>query len=309
MFEAGIEPRLIDEFLVGWTKDISGDLVVRTHLRHRKGRNFWDDVPNNIYLHSNPPPGIAREEIIPGLAEQMDDLGGATRTPTGESRDYVIDELDGAYTRYWEFSSEVQWNTDKIYVNASYTWAHYYGNFDNDNVSSFGSDYNSFIGSSGFGDCGGCMMWNNHKGNLRGDRRHLLKANGYYQFDWNASVGAVFLLQSGEVWTKWQDTPWADEIAAYRAASGRGSSTHDFMRFAEPAGSRTSPSHWQLDLNYTHNFATFGDSNIQIRADVFNVTDNQTGYRYQPRVDRSGFGEPREFFRPRSIQVALKYQF
>ncbi len=203
----------------------------------------------------------------------------------------------------------MEWNTDKTYLNASYTWAHYYGNFDNDNTSSFGSDFNSFIGSSGYGDVSGAMMWNNHKGDLRGDRRHLLKAYGFYRFNWDGSAGFVYLLQSGEAWTKWQDTPWADEIAAYRLASGLGSSTHDFMRFAEPAGSRRSPSHAQLDLNYTHNFAVFGDHKIQLRADIFNVFDKQTGYRYQPRVDRSGFGEPREFFRPRHFQIAVKYQF
>ena len=194
-------------------------------------------------------------------------------------------------------------------VTGSYTWSHYYGNFDNDNTSSGGGDFNGFIGSSGYGDGAGRMMWNNQDGNLRGDRRHMLKVYGYYQFDWNGSAGAYFVYQSGEPWTKWQDTPWADEIAAYRAATGRGTSTSDFLRFAEPAGSRTTPTHWQLDLNYTHNFAVFGDHNIQLRADMFNVFDKQTGYTYQPRVDRAAFGEPRDFFNPRRLQVAVKYQF
>ena len=153
------------------------------------------------------------------------------------------------------------------------------------------------------------MMWNNQKGDLNGDRRHILKIYGSYDFDWNGSAGAYLVWQSGQPWTRWQDTPWADEIAAYRAASGRGASTHDFMRFAEPAGSRTSPSHWQLDLNYTHNLNVFGDQNIQLRVDLFNVSDNQTGYAYQPRVDRAGFGEPREWFNPRRFQLAVKYQF
>ena len=303
LFEAGIKPRGIDEYLLGMTKEVSGDLVVRAHVRHRKGGNFWEDVPNDIYLNGNPPPGVAREEIIPGLATQMADLGG------GSISSYVIDELDGAYTKYWEASFEAEWNTDKMSVTGSYTWSHYYGNFDNDNTSSGGSDFNSFIGSSGFGDGAGRMMWNNQDGNLRGDRRHMLKIYGYYRFDWNGSAGAYFVYQSGQPWTKWQDTPWADEIAAYRAATGRTTSTSDFLRFAEPAGSRTTPTHWQLDLNYTHNFAVFGDHNLQLRADVFNVFNKQTGYSFQPRVDRAEFGLPREFFNPRRLQVALSYQF
>ncbi len=311
LFEAGIEPRGIDEYLIGMTKEVSDEMIVRAHVRHRKGGNFWEDVPNDIYLNGNPPAGIAREEIIPGLADQLNGVigDGSDGIGGGSIRSFVIDELDGAYSKYWEASFEAEWNTDKMSVTGSYTWSHYYGNFDNDNTSSFGNDFNSFIGSSGYGDGAGRMMWNNQDGNLKGDRRHMLKVYGYYQFDWNGSAGAYFVYQSGEPWTKWQDTPWADEIAAYRAATGRGTSTSDFLRFAEPAGSRTTPTHWQLDLNYTHNFAVFGDHNIQLRADMFNVFDKQTGYTYQPRVDRAEFGQPRDFFNPRRLQVAVKYQF
>jgi hypothetical protein len=268
-------------------------------------------VPNDIYLNGNPPPGVAREEIIPGLDAMLNGVigDGSDGLGGGSIRSFVIDELDGAYTKYWEASFEAEWNTEKMSVTGSYTWSHYYGNFDNDNTSSGGSDFNSFIGSSGYGDGGGRMMWNNQDGNLRGDRRHMLKVYGYYQFDWNGSAGAYFVYQSGQPWTKWEDTPWADEIRDYRAATGRGTSTSDFLRFAEPAGSRTTPTHWQLDLNYTHNFAVFGDHNVQLRADVFNVFNKQTGYSYQTRVDRAQFGEPRSFFNPRRLQVALKYQF
>jgi hypothetical protein len=303
LFEAGIEPRSVDEYLLGITHDFSGDLTLRAHVRHKKGGHFWEDVPNDIYLNANPPAGIAREEIIPGLATQLADLGG------GSIRSFVIDELDGAFTKYWEVSAEADWSMDNMFLRGSYTWSHYYGNFDNDNISSFGSDFNSFIGSSSFGDGAGRQVWNNRNGNLRGDRRHQLKLYGYYQLDWNASVGAYFVYQSGQPWEKWQDTPFAAEIAAYRAATGRGTSTSDFLRFAEPAGSRTAPSHWQLDLNYTQNYTVFGDHNIQLRVDVFNAFDRQTGWSFQPRVDRAAFGEPRRFFKPRRVQVAVKYQF
>lgn len=303
LWEAGVKPRSIDEVLVGWTKDVSGDLTVRAHARYRKGDHFLEDVPNDIYLHGSPPANYAREEVIPGYADMLADLGG------GSIRSFVIDELDGAFTKYYEASVEADWTRDKLSLRGTYTWSHYYGNFDNDDTSSFGSDDNLFIGSSGFGDCGGCMQWNYHKGNLRGDRRHMLKVYGFYNFDWNGSLGAYMVYQSGEPWTRWEDTPWADEIAAYRAATGRGTSTSDFMRFAEPAGSRTTDAHWQLDLNYTHNFRLFDNQVLQLSADIFNVFDNQTGYFIQPRVDRAGFGEPRRWYRPRRIQLAVKYMF
>jgi hypothetical protein len=42
---------------------------------------------------------------------------------------------------------------------------------------------------------------------------------------------------------------------------------------------------------------------------VFNVTDNQTGYNVEPRVNDAGYGEPRSFFDPRRFQVTAAFQF
>ena len=54
----------MDEILVGWTKDISGDLSIRTQARYRKGDHFWEDVPNNIYLHANPRRGTHLDDAL-----------------------------------------------------------------------------------------------------------------------------------------------------------------------------------------------------------------------------------------------------
>ncbi len=62
-------------------------------------------------------------------------------------------------------------------------------------------------------------------------------------------------------------------------------------------------------MNYTQNFTIFKNQNLQLRADIFNVLDNQTGYGIQSKVNSAGFGDPTEFFNPRRIQVAFKYQF
>ena len=45
---------------------------------------------------------------------------------------YVIAELDGAFTKYYEGTLETEWQNDKAFVRGSYTWSHYYGNFDQD---------------------------------------------------------------------------------------------------------------------------------------------------------------------------------
>ena len=89
------------------------------------------------------------------------------------------------------------------------------------------------------------------------------------------------------------------------------SSSSDTSRYAEPAGSRRTKSHAQLDLNYTQNFylGSGGRYNIQLRADLFNVFDSQTGYDIQPKVNSAGFGDPRRWFNPRRLQLLAKFIF
>ncbi|MCA1559325.1 MAG: TonB-dependent receptor [Acidobacteria bacterium] len=116
--------------------------------------------------------------------------------------------------------------------------------------------------------------------------------------NWNATVGAFAVAQSGQPWEAWSYEP-------YIALT---TSTSDTSRFSEPAGSRRSPSHWQLDLNYTQNFR-ISRLNLQLAGDLFNVFDRQTGYSFQPSVHNSQFGQPRLYFDPRRFQLAARLQF
>ena len=127
-----------------------------------------------------------------------------------------------------------------------------------------------------------------------------LKFYGYYNFDrWNGSAGVYAVYQSGQPWETW-------DVEVYRDLTG---STSDTSRFAEPAGSRTTDDHYQIDLNYTHNFRLQDRYVIQLRADLFNIFDNQTGYNIQNKANSAGFGTPRSFFDPRRLQLAVKFRF
>ena len=299
-FAEGLTPRYTNEFLVGTTWEASDVLNLRGSIRHRESKNFWEDTNNNARIaYPDPveglPPGVPAELYIPNLGSSGDP--NSIRGEIGGSS-YVIAELDGAFTKYWEASLEADFATEDLYVNASYTWSHYYGNFDQDS-STTNNDQAIFIGSSNIADGAGRQLWNLKEGNLNGDRRHMLKVYGYYQMPWNGRAGAYFIYQSGQPWEAWD---------RFRYSSQTGSSS-DTIRNAEPAGSRTTPTHWQLDLNYTHNIA-FGDrQNIQLRADVFNVFNKQTGYNYHRDSNDANFGSPDSYYKPRRIQVAVKYQF
>jgi hypothetical protein len=290
LFVEDMTPRRIDEFVVGTARQFDGNVSARLYGRHRRGSHFWEDTNNTARVAFNPPPEIPREPYIPDLTQRLAQIG------SGSS--YVIAELDGAYTRYWEATLEAEWRGEKTFVRGSYTWSRYYGNFDQDN-STTDNDDNIFIGSSFIADGAGRQLWDFKDGTLRGDRPHLLKLYGTRVLPWKASAGAFFVAQSGQPWEEWSFEP-------YRALT---TSTSDTNRYAEKAGSRRAPFHWQLDLNYTQNVRLSGRVNLQFAADVFNVFDEQTGYDFDPRRSNSAFGTARKFYDPRRLQLAARLQF
>jgi len=285
-FQEGIDPRSIDEFVIGYDKQISSAWTGRIWGRYRKGQDFWEDTWNWDRIEEDAPAPIPQEPYIPELNDYREEVGGSS---------YVIAALDGAFTKYFEVSTEAEWRGKNAFFRGSYVWSHYYGNFDQDNTTG-GNDANVFMGSSYIADGTGRQLWQNREGNLRGDRRHQLKLYGYYQVPWNATFGAFGVYQSGQPWEIWGPTE-------YYSGSNFNS------RYAEPAGSRTTDAHYQLDLSYTQNFPIGNRFNIRLIGDVFNVTDNQTGYNIEPRVNYAGFMEPRSYFDPRRFQLTVAFQF
>lgn len=297
LFADDMKPYRIDEATIGTTRAITNRLQLRGHTRFRYGSHFWEDMPNDARIRAYPatsqapgtPAHIAERGLyIPNLAERM---GGIGNTSPGT---YVVAEVDDGQTKYWELSLEAEYFGDRTYFNVSYVWSHYYGNFDQDNTTA-NQDQNIFIGSSNYGDGPGMMPWDNKYGKLSGDKPHLFKAFGYYTTDWKANLGAYLVYQSGQPWEVWDGSYY-----------GFASST---IRFAEPAGSRRSASHWQLDLSYTQNFTVAEKYNLRFRADLYNVFDRQTGYRINPVLSSTTFGEPTAFYNPRRVQLSVGFDF
>ena len=220
-----LTPRAVHEFMVGTAQQLGPNWSARAYGRHRRGSHFWEDTNNNARVAFNPPPEIPRELYIPDLPARLAQIG------SGSS--YVIAELDGAYSRYYEATVETEWRDTKTFVRGSFTWSNYYGNFDQDN-STTDNDLNIFIGSSNIADAAGRQLWDFKDGTLRGDRPALLKLYGYREFDWNGSFGLFTVFQSGQPWERWSLEP-------YRTLT---TSTVETNRYAEKAGSRRSDSHY-----------------------------------------------------------------
>jgi hypothetical protein len=291
-FQDGIKPRRIDEITIGTTKLVTDNLFVRSHVRYKEGQHFWEDTWNGSrgYGEYGPfggvPAHIAEKGLyIPNLSDVRDEIGGSS---------YVIAELDDSYTKYWEVNFEAEYTGERYYLNASYVYSHYYGNFDADRVSG-ASDDNLFIGSSNLADGRGRQLWDGKDGDLSGDKPHVFKAFGYYTLDWEANLGAYFVYQSGEAWERWDGSLY-----------GYSSST---IRYAETAGTRRSASHWQIDLNYTQDFVVSNDITVKFQADLFNIFDNQTGYNPNPYASSETFGQSRSQYNPRRLQLTASVEF
>ncbi|MBX7186590.1 MAG: TonB-dependent receptor [Vicinamibacteria bacterium] len=308
LFVEDMTPRTIKEYLVGTARELNRNLTGRVYGRYREGSHFWEDTNNNARQAFNPPAGVPRDLYIPNLDDQRRQIGNGTLNGST----YVIAELDGAYTKYWEGTIELEWHSAKTHANLTYTRSHYYGNFDQDN-STTGNDANIFIGSSNIADDAGRQLWDFKDGTLRGDRPHVFKLNAFRTLPWKATAGFFALAQSGQPWETWSYEP-------YRALT---TSTSDTNRYAEKAGSRRSDSHYQLDLNYTQDIPLKNKLKLQLVANLFNVFDKQTGYNIQPSIHvpvttstladgrqvQTGYGLPRTFFDPRRLELEARIRF
>lgn len=301
LFADDLTPRTTDEFLVGTSKQFSNSLSGLAYFRYRHSAHFWEDTNNHARLAFGAPDSINGTSVpkalyVANLTDQLIQLNSCSN-PATCGNGYVITELDGAYTKFYEVTLEAEWRNGNKYLRASYSHNRYWGNFDQDNSTS-GNDANIFIGSSNIGDGAGRQLWNFKDGTLRGDRPHVFKLYGYYQFPWAGSLGAYFFAQSGQPWEKWSYEP-------YIALT---TSTSDSNRYAEKAGSRRSDPHSQLDLNYTQNLP-FKRYRAQLALDLYNVLNTQTGYNIDPAAHSSTFGIPRTYYRPVRLQVAMRFFF
>jgi len=280
LFVDDIKPRRTNEYMLGSGQQIRSNWSARVYGRYKKSYGFWEDTNNNARTRFGANvPGVKQELYIPDLAAKLAAIGSGST--------YVITELDGAFTKYYEATMESDWHGQNLFLRGSYTWSHYYGNFDQDNSSfNTANDAAIFIGSSNIGDGAGRQLWDNKYGDLRGDRRNVLKLYGTYNLPWHATAGFFGVYQSGQPWQYESYLPWG--ATATTGGSGLTTSTSDTNRYAEPAGRRRTPDHHQVDLNYTQKIPLVRGFNLQLLVDVFNVYDNQTGYNVETRIGQLG---------------------
>lgn len=301
LFADGLNPRTVQEFIVGHQMAWEDNWTIRNHLRYRRTWNFWEDTNNNSRVVFD---CASYQGRVAGFADLFPDLVAAADNCEFDSPDpkelympvnnligegsYVIAQLAGAYTKYAEASMEVDYKSENFFSTSSLVWSHYYGNFDQDGSTRFNNDQGTFIGSSNIADSWYGQLWGSFTdGKLRANRTWQFKSYGAYEFSWDATLGYLAYWQSGHTWAQ------------------QSSSTF----YLEPRGSNETPSHWQLDLNYTQNIDISNSYAFQFRVDVFNVFDKQTGYNPEELYSSSALGEYRSHENPRRVQLTAAFTF
>ncbi|HEX8027952.1 MAG TPA: hypothetical protein VF491_05800, partial [Vicinamibacterales bacterium] len=99
----------LDEFTVGTGQQLTPAWSTRVYGRYREGADFIEDTNNNARSLFNAPAGIPREDYISNLCN----LSAVANCPAdtirkaiGSGSTYVIANLDGAFTKYYEATME-----------------------------------------------------------------------------------------------------------------------------------------------------------------------------------------------------------
>ena len=262
-------------------------------LIHREWGDLWDDVftveplldANGAFQTTD-----TGAFLIQGVNSSIQNLDQAER----ELRSVQL-QLQKRYSNNWQFLG-------------SYTWSESEGNlFENDAF----DDFADFSDLTGINDPRFQSLLQQDLANRYGpspyDREHQLKLFGLFRVPLGKhglTVGSAFRFESG--------TPYATQ------ADG----IFTIARFLTTRDANELPDLLQLDLSLGLDVRLAKGFDLEIKAEVFNVTDEQDQIGVDPFVAQAeldgqvtnpgNFGQPRTIFdlqRPRNFRLTLGLRF
>lgn len=166
--------------------------------------------------------------------------------------------------------------TDRLYLDASYTWSHSYGNTEGLVRTDNNQADPGWTTSYDYAD-----LMDHSYGDLPNDHRHAFKLNGFYDIGDNLTFGLVSSLVSGRpknyfsvhpvgVDSCAESSPWSDCISQYYGEV----SFYDENGNPAPRGSAGNLS-WskQLDMSLAYTVPLF-DGELLLKGTVYNVLDD-----------------------------------
>ena len=306
----GMKSHFQDEYILGAEYQLSPSYVVGAKATVRKLRSAIDDT-------CTPALGGACFLFNPGQAntflEEQDD--GSFKEVTYSNAQLGFPRLKRKYAALDLFVEHTF--ADNWYGKLEYTFSHNYGNTEGQ----LSSDLDT--GSGGQSDVSTTQDWDlpqlmvGSNGTLPNDRRHQIRAFGYYQLSKEWRFGATAQIASGRplsctsFWPDPSAKVYNSSTYHYCGLPIAGSTGYVFT----PRGtSGHTPWTYKLDLNVAYSPA-WADNKLTLQMDVFNILNKQTPLYYNTRYasNRSTvnplYMRVLDYSSPRTVRFTARYDF
>lgn len=260
-----INPMYQDEFVVGYSRPIIQKWVIDIWGQYKYVNNVIEDFPT-INRDTKP------STYVYGNLDGSDRAFGAKAKR--EYKAFTI-QLQRPYSDRWSLS-------------ATYTWSRLSGNWDLD----YAAGTALFYASSYLEDGPGLYVDDpNRNGVMIGDRTHLFKLFGTWEFYKRTILGGYLRVQSGR--------PWEARGLDYFG---------NYYRYLEKAGSHKLKTWINLDLQVSHTIP-FGRFNGVVEARLMNVLDTQTVLTIDQRENQPTFKDATSYAPPRKFVLSFYLNF
>ena len=280
---ASLKPMYSDEFTVGYEQEVFDTMTAGVRFVYRDlGRSVEDTdvgpvlnkklaelgIENNVgqssfYVLNNPGEAVTMAYDFDG--------DGTVDNVNLSAEELQLPKPERKYLA-WEFTLDGKVNDD-LYIDASYTWSHSYGNTEGLVKTDNNQADPGWTTSYDYAD-----LMDHGYGNLPNDHRHSFKLNGRYNITDEWILGLASRMTSGRpknyfsVHPKGVDScqagsPWDDCISSYYGNA----SHYDYNGQPAPRGSKGNlPWVINVDLSLTYQTELFGND-FSVKGTVYNL--------------------------------------
>ncbi|MGQ9673660.1 MAG: TonB-dependent receptor [Candidatus Aminicenantales bacterium] len=254
-----------DEWVVGYSRPITAKWFIDVWGQYRYMKNMLEDYPT-VNRETAP------SKFVCGNLDGSDRAFGAL-----------------AKREYRAFTIQVQHPyADRWSLTATYTWSQLKGNWDLD----YAPGSALYYASSYLEDGPGLYVSDpNRNGLMAGDRTHVFKLFGTWEFFERATAGAYLRVQSGR--------PWEARGLDYYG---------NYYRYLEKAGTRRLETWVNLDAQLSY-VIPFGRFRGVVEARLMNVLNTQTVLSRDMRQDQLTFNNPTSYAPPRKFVLSFYINF
>ena len=311
-----IEPMYQSEFIIGYNRTLESGNEIGIKAIYRNLETTIEDVAIDAAVidYYNSGDGTWDEAMAGGTVEEVfSGFHQYVLTNPGNDMQIYIPEMDetinlsaarlnypeaqrqyGAMELTWSRPFDGKWGMD-----ASYTWAHSWGNHEG-YVKSDNAQDDAGI-TQNFDQPG---LVDNSYGDLPNDRRHTFKAYGTYQLDMGLRLGTNFLYQSGRPRSCFGLHP----TDVFAQAYGNSDSHYCGGLPVQRGSLGTTPDLTRVDLNAQYTLE-LGRSEVILSADIFNVFNAQAVTSYNEDGDTGNYQQIRQYQQPRTLRLSARLRF